>query len=135
MAAAAGFAGCGGGPSVDLFLVSRSGTIPGARLVLRVTDDGRASCNGRPLVDIASKDLIDAREARRQLEGDEPDDVGPADRGLSLPPGPGSVLRYVVRSQAGTVRWADSSPHQPAVFADLAALTRRIAKGPCALPR
>ena len=128
-------AGCGGGPSVDLFLVTRAGSIPGARLTLRVTDDGRASCNGGALVDITSADLIDAREANRQLEGDKPDDVGPADRGLVLAPGPGSVLRYSVRAQAGTVRWADTSPGQPPVLRDLAGLTRRIAKGSCRLAR
>lgn len=130
-----GVAGCGGGPPADLFLVTRSGSIPGAALTLRVTDDGRASCNGKPLVDITSKDLIDAREARRGLRGDKPEDVGPADRNLSLPPGRGSILRYVVRAEAGTVSFSDTSPGQPGVFRDLAALSRRIAKGSCGLPR
>lgn len=128
--------GCGGGPPADLFLVERSGTIPGARLTLRVTDDGQVSCNGAALVAITSADLIDARQARRDLEGgDDPEADGPADRGLSLPPGSGSILRYRVRAEAGTVRWADTSPRQPQVFSELAALTRRIAKGSCGLAR
>ncbi len=135
VATVVGVAGCGGGPPTDLFLVTRSGSIPGAALTLRVTDDCRASCNGGPLVAITSKDLIDAREARRQLEGEKPEDVGPADTGLSLPPGQYSILRYEVRAQAGTVRFADSSRGQPPVFRTLAALTRRIAKGSCGLPR
>lgn len=131
-------AGCGGGPPADLFLVTRSGAGAGARLVLRVTDDGRVSCNGGPLVGVTSKDLIDARQARRELEGDPNDEeqkTGPADDGLSLPPGPQSVLRYVVRGQDGTVSWSDTSTGQPPVLRDLAALTRRIAKGPCGLQR
>ena len=60
--------GACGGEARDLFLVTRSGDVPGARLTLRVTDDGRASCNGRPLVDITSAQLIAARESERDVE-------------------------------------------------------------------
>jgi len=38
--------GCGT-PSPDLFVVNRSGTIPGAKLTLRVVDDGSVRCDGR----------------------------------------------------------------------------------------
>ena len=122
-----GLAGCGG-EARDLFLVRRSGSIPGARLSLRVTDDGRASCNRRPLVDITSAQLIDAREAERDLEP-------LAERGVRLPPGPDSILRYSVRLEAGTVRFSDTSPRQPPVFFRVAALTRQVARGPCGLRR
>ena len=132
---AAALAACGGGPPADLFVVTRSGDIPGARLVLRVTDDGRASCNAGALVAITSKDLIDARQIRRELEGEKEGDTGPADEGLSLPSGPMSVFRYAVRGQDGTVSFSDTSAGQPQTFRDIAALTRRIAKGPCELPR
>jgi len=57
-----------GSEARDLFLVTRSGDVPGARLTLRVTDDGRASCNGKALVDITSAQLITARETERALE-------------------------------------------------------------------
>ncbi len=129
-------AGCGGGPPADVFLVTRSGEVEGARLTLRVTDDGRVSCNGKALVAISSDELIDARQLRRELEGDEDEgETGPADEGLSLPPGPNAVFRYVVRGQDGTVSFSDTSRGQPATFQGLAALTRRLAKGPCGLPR
>lgn len=129
-------AGCGGGgPPADLFTVARSGEIPGARLELRITDDGRVSCNDGALVQVPSADTIAARQARRDLEGEEVEDVGPADENTSLPPGPGAILRYVVRAEAGTVSFSDTSPDQPQVFRDLAALTRRLAKGPCGLTR
>jgi len=125
----------GGGPPADLFVVTRSGDVPGARLVLRVTDDGRASCNGGALTLVASEDLIDARQIRRDLEGEEEGETGPADEGLSLPPGPMPIFRYAVRGQDGTVSFSDTSEGQPQTFRDIAALTRRIAKGPCGLPR
>lgn len=122
-------AGCGGGgPPADLFVVQRSGDVPGGRLELRITDDGRAACNGRPLVDITSQQLLDARQARRDL-------AEPAAAGLRLPTGPGSVLSYRVRSEDGVVAWSDSSPRQPPVLFRVAKLTRDVAKGPCGLPR
>jgi hypothetical protein len=134
--AAGALAGCaGGGPPADLFVVTRSGDVARARLGLRVTDDGRVSCNGGALVPIASEDLISARQLRRELEGEEEGQTGPADDGLSLPPGPMAVFRYVVRGQDGTVSFSDTSPGQPQTFRELAALTRRLAKGPCGLPR
>ncbi len=134
-------AGCGGA-APDLLRIERTGTIPGARLTLRITDDGRVSCNGRPLVAISSSQLIDARQAVRELQGEEEDEVGPADRNLRLPPGPqrgpASILAYeaTVRDPPeGTVAWADTSPRQPPVLPRLALLTRRIAQGACGLER
>jgi hypothetical protein len=119
--------GCGGAAS-DLFVVTRSGDVPGARLTLRITDDGRASCNGRPLVDITSAQLITAREAQRDLKD-------PAEASLRLPPGREPVFSYRVRSEDGTVAWSDDSSRQPPVLFQLAKLTRDVAKGPCRLAR
>jgi len=139
-AVAAGAAGCGGA-APDLMAVERTGTIPGAELRLRVTDDGRVSCNGGPLVPLTSGQLIDARQAVRDLEGED-EEVGPADRNLRLPPGPAngpaSILAYEVTVRdppSGSVAWADTSPRQPPVLQRLALLTRQIAQGPCGLER
>jgi hypothetical protein len=120
-------AGCGS-EARDLFLVTRSGDVPGARLTLRITDDGRASCNRRPLVEITSAQLIAARESTRDLED-------PAKAQLRLAPGPQSVFSYRVRTEEGSVAWSDDSPRQPAVLFKLAKLTRDVAKGPCHLAR
>ena len=117
-----------GSEARDLFLVTRSGDVPGARLTLRITDDGRASCNGRPLVDITSAQLITARETERDLEK-------PSKAQLRLPPGPQSVLSYRVRTEDGGVAWSDDSARQPPVLFKLAQLTRDVAKGPCHLAR
>jgi hypothetical protein len=120
-------AGCGS-EARDLFLVTRSGDVPGARLTLRITDDGRASCNRRPLVEITSAQLIAARESTRDLED-------PAKAQLRLAPGPQPVFSYRVRTEEGGVAWSDDSPRQPAVLFKLAKLTRDVAKGPCHLAR
>jgi hypothetical protein len=126
---ALGLAGCGAGaPAHDLFLVQRAGTIPGARLALRVTDDGRASCNRGPLVDITSAQLIAARELQRDL-------TPLAKRRFALAPGAGSVLRYRVVLEDGAVRFADDSRGQPPALFRLAKLTRDVARGSCGLER
>jgi hypothetical protein len=117
-----------GSEARDLFLVTRSGDVPGARLTLRITDDGRASCNGKPLVDITSAQLISARETERDLGKS-------GQRQLRLAPGPQSVFSYRVRTQDGGVAWSDDSAHQPPVLFKLAQLTRDVAKGPCHLAR
>jgi hypothetical protein len=119
--------GCGG-EAHDLFLVTRSGDVPGGRLTLRITDDGRVSCNGRSLVGITSDQLITARETERDLQK-------PAKAGLRLPPGRRPVFSYRARTRDGTVVWSDDSRPQPAVLFALAKLTRDVAKGPCHLAR
>jgi hypothetical protein len=132
-AAALVLAGCGT-PSADLFVVQRTGSIPGARLHLLVDDGGEVRCNGGKPREITSDQLIDARAIVRDLEGDKDED-GPADRDLALPPGPGAILHYHVRVEHGTVTFSDTSRRQPAVFFRIAKLTRDIARGACGLPR
>lgn len=128
-------AGCGGGPPGDLFVVQRSGSIPGARLTLRITDDGGAYCNAMKRREVTSQQLLDAREIRRELNGEKETDVAPADRNLRLAPGPGSVLSYRVRSEDGTVAFSDTSRGQPPVFFKIAKITRDVARGSCGLAR
>jgi len=120
-------AGCGQ-PSADLFRVTRSGSISGARLALRVTDDGHVSCNGGELREISSDELIRAREVARELEE-------PADRGVALRPRPGSTLSYAITIGGDTVRFADNARGQDPEMYKAALLVRQLAKGPCGLPR
>jgi len=129
-------AGCGGGPPADLFVVQRTGEIPGARLTLRITDDGGAYCNAMGRREITSSQLLEARDIRRGLDGEkEEDKTAPADRNLNLAPGPGSVLSYRVRSEDGTVAFSDTSRGQPTVLFRIAKLTRDVARGACGLAR
>ena len=132
-ATAAVVAGCGS-PSADLFVVTRSGSIPGARLTMLVGDGGTVRCNGGPEHELTSEQLIDARKITFELNGDD-QDPGPATRNVRLPAGAVTILRYVVRSEQGTVAFSDTSPRQPPAFYKVAKLTRDLAKGPSGLPR
>jgi len=125
--------GCGVA-SPDLFVLHRSGSVPGARLTLLVNDSGTVRCNGGPAKTITSAQLIKARGAVDDLKG-KPDTPGPATLATQLPPGRGAIMRYVVRDQDGTVAFSDTSAHQPKVFFQLAALTRELAQKVCGLPR
>jgi hypothetical protein len=126
IAAAVLLGGCGT-PGADLFVARRSGSIPGAGLTMRVIDDGQVVCNGHqhPL---SSDLLIHARELVRDL-------AKPAKAGTSLPRGRGTILRYRIRTEDGTVAFSDTSRGQPPAFYRAALLIRQIAKGPCGLPR
>ncbi len=134
-----GLSSCGT-PSADLFVVTRTGSIAGARLTLHVSDGGYVTCNGGPQKEISSQQLIDARGYVHELQGDDEKGRdegldGPIDKDLKLPPRPGSTLTYEVRGEEGTVRFSDNSANQPKVFFELANFTRRIAKDVCGLPR
>lgn len=126
VAALALLGGCGT-PGADLFVARRSGSIRGAELTLRVIDDGQVVCNGEKHA-LPSDLLIDAREL-------VPDLAEPADASTHLPPGPGAILRYRIATEDGAVTFSDTSRGQPPVFYRAALLIRRIAKGPCGLPR
>jgi hypothetical protein len=125
--AAVAVAGCGQ-RSADLFTVTRGGSIPGAHVVLRVTDDGHVSCNGGELREISSDELIRAREVARELED-------PAKKGVVLPARPGSTLNYAIHIGGDTVRFADNARGQDEEMYRAALLVRQLAKGPCHLPR
>jgi hypothetical protein len=127
--------GCSGPAPADLFLVQRSGTIPGARLTLRLTDDGGAFCNGGSRRDVTSAQLIEARGLRRELDGEKDKVLGLAQRHLDLPPGAVTTLSYRVRSENGVVAFSDTSARQPQAFYRLAKLTRDVARGACGLAR
>jgi hypothetical protein len=119
-------AGCGT-PGADLMVVSRSGSIPGADLEMRVIDDGQVICNGKSH-DLTSDELIDAREVVRELGK-------PASEGVNLPPGHPTILRFRITTEDGIVDFSDTSKGQPQVFYRAAQLIRTIAKGACGLER
>jgi hypothetical protein len=124
--AVAGLAGCGG-PSADLFAVTRSGTVPGATFAMIVRDDGSVTCDGQRRM-LPAELLINARGLADDLQA-------PATAGTALPSGPRPVFTYVVVAPAGRVSFSDSSPHQPLAFYKVALLTSQVARQVCRLPR
>jgi hypothetical protein len=127
LAAAILAGGCGGIIAPDLFIVYRTGPGPGAHLTLLVNEEGAARCNGVEAPKLSDSQLVQARTIQEALHD-------PASRGLSLPPAPGSVTSYYLRTEAGTVRFSDNSPGQPAVLRRLALFVLQAARQVCHLP-
>jgi hypothetical protein len=124
-AVAVALAGCGGGvQAADLFVVYRSGTVPGANLTLLINEEGVVHCDNGPPLPIDDSQLVLARGIQEELEG-------PSSKHLYLPPRPGSVLNYYVRDQEGTVRFSDNSLGKPKALRELQALVLQLAQGVC----
>jgi hypothetical protein len=121
-----GLAGCGS-PAADLFVVKRSGSDRNANLTMLVSDDGSVTCNTHKH-EMSNKQLLDARALNRDL-------AKQAELNLQLPAGPGSVLSYNVRSEAGTVDFSDTSRHLPKVFTQLEVFTKDISEDVCGISR
>jgi hypothetical protein len=120
-------AGCGS-PAPDLFEVKRSGADRNANLTLLVSDDGSVTCNGGERRPVDNEVLLRARALERSL-------APQAELHLVLPPGPDSVLEYRVRTEAGTVAFADTSRPLPSAFAQLTAFTSDVSERVCGIVR
>jgi len=122
-------AACGGTQRpADLFLIKRSGKIPGANLTLLVSDDGAVSCNGGPKRQLPGALLVRARGLTEDLAAD-------ARKPITGDPPVNSVYRFRVRSGSGTVDWIDGSLGLPQSFLELSQFTRIVAKTVCGLER
>lgn len=130
-------AGCAEGtPSPDLLVIERTGSNPGARLSMLISDGGFARCNGGPEKPITSDQLIDARAIARDLNDDDrEEEPGLFKTRPRLPVRPGSQVSYVVRGEDGSARFADNSAGAPEAYLELQVLVRAIAKGACGLAR
>jgi hypothetical protein len=93
--------GCGlNEQAPDLFLLTRAGQ--GRKLTLLVNDGGTIRCNGAAPKSLPDPLLLQARDLAGGLGGDAQDN-------LRLPPEPGSVYRYTIRLQQGTISFPDSA--------------------------
>ena len=120
-------AGCGG-KSADLFEVQRSGADRNANVDLVVNDGGTVTCDrGKPKA-LPGRQLLDARDIARGLEQQ-------ASLSIALPKGPGSTLRYVVRTSNGRVSFFDTSEHRPHVFDRLVVFSKDVIEGVCGIER
>lgn len=125
-----------GTPSADLFVVERSGQNPGANLTMLVTDGGFVRCNGGAEHMITSEQLIEARDIAHDLNDDDRQETEGLFKTVpSLPSRPGSQVRYVVRGEDGTARFADNSADAPEAYLKLQRLVRTLAKEACGLAR
>ena len=123
--------GCGGIKAPDLFIVQRSGSGPSANLTLLVNEEGGVHCNGVARRDgrtlkLSDPQLVQARAIQEDLQE-------PAAKHTALAAGPKAVLRYYLRDENGTVRFADDSAGQPKVFRQLALFVLQTAQTVCGL--
>ncbi len=123
-----GASGCGGVLSPDLFVVYRTGAVPGAKLTLLVNEEGVVHCNAGTAHRLSDSQIIEARTIQEDLEG-------PASQHESLSAQPDSVLSYYVRDANGSVRFSDNSLHQPMVMRKLAGFVLEVAQDVCRLPQ
>jgi hypothetical protein len=127
LALTAVLAGCGGGVlAPDLFIVSRTGSTPQARLTLLVNEEGGVHCNGLPRGKLSDPQIVQARAIQEEIQDS-------ASSHLSLSPRPGSVLSYYLRDENGTVRFSDNSAHQPKVLRQLQLFVEQTAQQVCHL--
>ena len=116
-----------GTPSPDLFVVERDGTVPGARLTLLVSDQ-TARCNDAPVKRLTSKQIIEARDIRRDLLLVQAGDA-------AIPKAPAAqIFTFAVKTEEGTLRYPDTQ-QRPAILPRLSRFVRRVAIDTCGLER
>jgi hypothetical protein len=125
IAAGIALSGCGA-TAGDLIAIDVSGGAAARHERIRVSDDGRASCDGHSLEAIPSQTLLDAREAARELKK-------PAERGAAYTATGAGRRRYTVHTADGTVSWVEGAPG-PAVLGRAALLTLRLERALCRPP-
>ena len=116
-------AGCGA-PPADLFVVDRTGDVPGAKLNMLVSD-GSVRCNGGPEHEISSQQLLRGRAIAASLEEVKQSDI---------PPDRPQIFGFRVRSEFGTIHFADTTT-RPEVLPQLVLLVRELARNECGLVR
>jgi hypothetical protein len=124
---AGALAGCGA-DYPDLFVLYRSGSLPDARLTLLVNDGGTVSCNDGEPRQLPARRLLDARDIARELAEEARAD-------LTLPAPRGSLLRYRLRTQDGTVTFSDADAARRPELAPVIVFARAVAQDVCGLSR
>jgi hypothetical protein len=115
--------GCGS-PPADLFLAHRTGSVPGAKLDMLVSD-GSVRCNDGPAREISSQQVLEGRAIAAALQGVKQSDI---------PPAKPVIFGFSVRSEWGTIHFADTD-QRPEVLPRITRLVRDLAIGVCHLPR
>jgi hypothetical protein len=120
---AVALAGCGS-PPADLFVANRTGSVPGAKLEMLVSD-GSVRCNGGKEHEISSAQVLEGRAIANDLETVKQSDI---------PPEKPAIFAFRVRSEWGTIRFADRNT-SPSVLPHIVRLVRDLARNECGLVR
>ena len=115
--------GCGG-PPADLFVANRTGSVPGAKLEMLVSD-GSVRCNGGKEHEISSAQVLEGRAIATDLETVKQSDI---------PREKAGIFAYKVRSEWGTIRFVDRNT-SPSVLPHIVRLVRDLARTECGLVR
>ncbi len=125
LATGAVLAGCLDIQSADLFVLTRTGQ--GQTLTMLVSYGGTITCNGGKSHSLPDPLLLQARDLVGGLRAD-------ARAKLNLPSPPGSVFRYRIRLQAGTVMFPDKAASTHPVLARAELFAVQAAAQGCHLP-
>lgn len=116
-------AGCGG-TSGDILGLGMSGGPVKQTDHMHVTEDGRGSCNKKPLHTLPSATVIKARGLVRDAK-----DL--AKTGATFgEPAPG-LRNFELRTPDGTVTWVENAPQLPLVLSDAELLTLQLSRELC----
>ena len=111
--------------SADLFLLTRTGQ-GGHRLTLLVSDGGTVTCDRRISRTLPGPLLLQARDLANSLNSD-------ATAHLNIPSRPGSVFRYAIRVQNGTVSFPDTAGTRHPTLARVELFALQTARQVCRL--
>jgi hypothetical protein len=121
--ACAAVAGCGG-TSGDILGLGMSGGPVKRTDHMHVTEDGRGSCNKKPLHTLPSATVIKARSLVRDAK-----DL--AKQGETFgQPAPG-LRNFELRTPDGTVTWVENAPQLPLVLSNAELLTLQLSRELC----
>jgi hypothetical protein len=120
-------AGCGT-PSPDLFLVTRGGTVPGAKLTLLVSDTS-VRCNKGAVHALTSAQTIDARELSKDLHTFQA-----SKHPIPEASPPAEIFSFAVKNENGTVRYSDTT-QRPTILPRITRFVRDTARNLCGLKR
>jgi hypothetical protein len=116
-------AGCGSSPG-DILGLGISGGPPRKTFHMHVMEDGRASCNKKPLHQLSDSLLLDARNVVR--------DAGPLVKRSASFGAPSPQRRdFELRTPDGTVTWVEATPRLPAVLPQAELLALQLQRALC----
>ena len=121
--ACAAAAGCGG-TSGDILGLGMSGGPAKQTDHMHVTEDGRGSCNKKPLHTLPSATVIKARGLVRDAK-----DL--AKTGASFGQPTAGLRNFELRTPDGTVTWVENAPQLPRVLSDAELLTLQLSRELC----